>query len=43
MQNGDEALLRISQARRDQLVKMLIHVTVKPHGIYDQFMLTCTF
>ena len=41
MQNRDEALLRISQARRDQLVKMLI--TVKPHGIYDQFLLTCTF
>ena len=41
MQHGEEALLRISQARRDQLVKMLI--TVKPDGIYDQFMLTCTF
>ena len=41
MQIGDEALPSICLAGRGQLVKMLI--TLKPHGIFDQFLQTSHF
>ena len=41
MQIGDKALPSISPVGRGQRVKMLI--TLKPHGIFDQFLQTSHF
>ena len=40
MPNGDEALPSTSPAHCCQSVKMFI--TLEPHGIYDQFLLSYT-